>query len=513
MNVRRLASVLTGLLLLAALTATMPATATTRPIRAAGAVPSTPERVRWRLQLAADYSLHSPGIGPDGTIYVAMSNGRLYAVSAQGTTRWVFQAGLGGGIHGPVAVGADGSIYVAAMVPASTGSGNTGAIISLRPDGTQRWLFETGDFMIAGPNIGPDGNIYAVTDLLGIGLFSLTPSGLLRFHTGSFTEYGSLGEEIAFGPNRLYFNFDMFGVGPARLFAYDLSGNLVFEATGVSGGAQPATGPNGNVVTPTFPTGVGLSLGAFAPNGTRLWSYYEFPGNVQTAADVGPDNTAYSSRNLSTLLALDAAGQVRWRYVDPGILFEPAVTPSGSLVFVPGRVTYGEPGFFLGVSAAGQPLWRVDLPDEPGFEPYGQLVPMSRPVFSPDGGTAYVVTDVAGDGSTGEYSFLYAIDVTSGGGGGGVPAAPTSLVATGVSTSQVTLTWTDASSNESGFSIERCTGRRCTAFSVVGQVGPNVTSFSNTGLSARTQYRYRVRAFNSAGSSAYSNVAAVRTLR
>jgi hypothetical protein len=476
-------------------------------------VPSAPERVRWRLQLAADYSLHSPGIGPDGTIYVAMSNGKLYAVSPQGTTHWVFPAGLGGGVHGPVAVGADGSIYVAAMVPASTGSGTTGAIISLNPDGTERWRFDAGDFMIAGPNIGPDGNVYAVTDLLGIGLFSLTPAGQLRFHTGAFTEYGSLGEEIVFGPNRLYFDFDMFGVGPARLFAYDLNGNFVFEATGVSGGEQPATGPNGNVLTPTFPIGAGLSLGAFGPNGARLWNFYEFPGNVQTAADVGPDNTAYSSRNLSTLLALDAAGQVRWRYVDTGILFEPAVTPSGSLVFVPGRVTYGQPGFFLGVSTAGQPLWRVDLPDEPGFEPYGQLVPMSRPVFSRDGGTAYVVTDVAGDGPTDEYSFLYAIDVTGSGGGGGTPAAPTSLAGTAVSASRIDLTWTDASGNESGFTIERCAGRRCTAFAVVGQVGPNVTTFANTGLSARTQYRYRVRAFNSAGNSGYSNVAAARTLR
>ena len=190
------------------------------------------------------------------------------------------------------------------MVPSSTGTGNDGAIISLNPDGTQRWLFETGDFMIAGPNIGPDGNVYAVTDLLGIGLFSLTPSGQLRFHTGRFTEYGSLGQEIVFGGNQLYFDFDMFGVGPARLFGYDLSGTFRFEATGVSGGEQAATGPNGNVVVPTFPMGTGLSLGAFGPDGSWLWNYYEFPGNVQSPADVGPDdNTSYSARK-----PLDAAG-------------------------------------------------------------------------------------------------------------------------------------------------------------------------------------------------------------
>ena len=75
--------------------------------------------------------------------------------------------------------------------------------------------------------------------------------------------------------------------------------------------------------------------------------------------------------------------------------------------------------------------FRVDLPDEPGFEPYGQLVPMTRPVFSPDGNTAYMVTDVAGDGLN-PYSFLYAIDVAPSSGGNTPPAV--SLVATSPTT-------------------------------------------------------------------------------
>ncbi|MGH7693388.1 MAG: PKD domain-containing protein, partial [Gemmatimonadaceae bacterium] len=44
-----------------------------------------------------------------------------------------------------------------------------------------------------------------------------------------------------------------------------------------------------------------------------------------------------------------------------------------------------------------------------------QLVPTTRPVFTPDGNTAYMVTDVAGDGASAKpYSFLYAIDVSTG---------------------------------------------------------------------------------------------------
>jgi hypothetical protein len=75
------------------------------------------------------------------------------------------------------------------------------------------------------------------------------------------------------------------------------------------------------------------------------------------------------------------------------------------------------------------------------------------------------------------------------------------------------LTWTDNSTNEQGFKIERCQGNGCSNFAQIAQTAANVTSFSNTGLATNTRYRYRVRAFNLSGDSGYSNIAAARTLR
>jgi predicted secreted protein len=94
-----------------------------------------------------------------------------------------------------------------------------------------------------------------------------------------------------------------------------------------------------------------------------------------------------------------------------------------------------------------------------------------------------------------------------------VPNAPSNLAATAASRSQINLTWTDNSTNETGFKIERCKGSSCTNFAQIATVGANVTSYSNTGLSANTTYRYRVRAYNAAGNSAYSNIAAATTPR
>jgi len=86
----------------------------------------------------------------------------------------------------------------------------------------------------------------------------------------------------------------------------------------------------------------------------------------------------------------------------------------------------------------------------------------------------------------------------------GVPATPTSLNATAVSSSQIDLSWTDASTNETGFRVERAPGGT-TSFTEITTVGANVTTYQNTSLSASTSYSYRIRAYNTAGNSGYSN--------
>jgi alpha-tubulin suppressor-like RCC1 family protein len=91
------------------------------------------------------------------------------------------------------------------------------------------------------------------------------------------------------------------------------------------------------------------------------------------------------------------------------------------------------------------------------------------------------------------------------------PAAPTSLVARAASRNQINLTWADRSSNEQGFRIERKIGSA--AWVEIAQVGANTTSFASTGLMPNTTYRYRVRAFNTGGTSAYATSTAVKTPR
>jgi hypothetical protein len=66
------------------------------------------------------------------------------------------------------------------------------------------------------------------------------------------------------------------------------------------------------------------------------------------------------------------------------------------------------------------------------------------------------------------------------------------------------LTWADNSNNEDGFKIERAIGSGGT-FSQIALAGVNVTSYTDSSVTTGTTYCYRVRAYNAAGDSSYSN--------
>src|ERR1017187_6634306 len=92
--------------------------------------------------------------------------------------------------------------------------------------------------------------------------------------------------------------------------------------------------------------------------------------------------------------------------------------------------------------------------------------------------------------------------------------APSGLTATTASTNQINLSWTDNSSNETTFRIERAPDNAGSpgTWSEIATVTSNVTTYSDTNLSPSATYWYRVRAHNAAGDSAYSNQSSATTL-
>jgi len=93
---------------------------------------------------------------------------------------------------------------------------------------------------------------------------------------------------------------------------------------------------------------------------------------------------------------------------------------------------------------------------------------------------------------------------------GTAPSAPSNLTLNVISSEQINLNWQDNSDNEDGFKIERKIEGG--TYSQIQEVGPNINTFNDTGLTPDTKYYYRVRAFNSFGHSGYSNEKNATTL-
>jgi IPT/TIG domain/PQQ-like domain len=347
-------------------------------------------RIAWRFDVDAMYIQSRPVTGTDGTVYANDIAGHLYALTPDGGLKWV----LNGAGDAGIAIGPDNTVYV----------GSTSAITSVNADGTIKWQFTQipGSLILLGPGVGPDGNIYAVATS-GIGIFSLTPQGQLRWtlpeaYDRAIVDY----QELSFGPSAsgdlMYFHANHHFKGVS------LDGKLVFTIVG--DGSQPVVGPDGTVYTHNGGTAAGGVLGAYAPSGSLLSTFYVSPNNVRTNPEVGPNGAVYVGWNLSYLYALSPKLVQLWKYTDSGILQDPIASPLGTLVFVAGQPNYGQPGFFSAVGARrGRLLWKVSLPLENGLPIY----PFSRARFSPDGTKAYISAIISG---VYDHSFLYAVSTS-----------------------------------------------------------------------------------------------------
>ena len=133
----------------------------------------------------------------------------------------------------------------------------------------------------------------------------------------------------------------------------------------------------------------------------------------------------------------------------------------------------------------------------------------------PTTGVYYVrVRNASGNGGCADYD--YQLAVVSGAGSPGLPNPPSTLTATPQGFNQVDLAWSDNSSNEQGFKIERfgCYGTSTwciLGWQQIAAVGAGTTSYQDTGLACGRNYAYRVRAYNANGNSAYDNTASTTT--
>jgi len=89
------------------------------------------------------------------------------------------------------------------------------------------------------------------------------------------------------------------------------------------------------------------------------------------------------------------------------------------------------------------------------------------------------------------------------------PAAPTNLAGS-LAGRRVTLTWTDNSNNETGFTVQQANNSAFTGATSTN-VAANTPTWRSGNLARRTTYWFQVRSYNGLGTSAWSNVFSITT--
>lgn len=249
----------------------------------------------------------------------------------------------------------------------------------------------------------------------------------------------------------------------------------------------------------------------YAP-ATNIWA------TISRAAPMFPGGIVYevAAAPISThgVIMFMSFGQIRLYKHAAGVADVTAPSAPSGLTVTPFSSSQLNLSWTASTDAIGVTGYRVER-SPAGCGSFTEVGTPSGTTFNDTGRTAsttycYKVraTDAAGNlsgYSSNVSGTTLAADTTA-------PSIPTNLIAAATSASQINLTWTASTDavGVTGYRLERCTPAACVNFLEIGT--PPANSFSDTGLTASTLYRYRVRATDAAGNlSGYSTISQATT--
>jgi WD40 repeat protein len=268
---------------------------------------------------------------PEDNVYAVGSAGREAVVSltSAGQLRWSRTGPLGFPLDGATIIrGHDGNLYVGGQDDSIL------AVISLTPDGTERWTYRRPGYDPSALLCGPDGNIYVAcaTRELGFTVVSLTPDGALRWARGVSAEMHPVAQALAADRDgNIYACGLLDGISVVSFtpdgvqrwtWHRDYSPGAEWGVCGV------ACDSRGNVLVALYTSFPGdgypvthLAVARLSNTGEEQWIYHD-PSNNEYARGgiaiaVGPDDNVYCAGSpdawKAVVLSLDGSGALRWQ--------------------------------------------------------------------------------------------------------------------------------------------------------------------------------------------------------
>ncbi|MFP3872119.1 MAG: InlB B-repeat-containing protein [Candidatus Aenigmatarchaeota archaeon] len=258
-------------------------------------------REDWRHATGSRIS-SSPVIGSNDTIYVANTDGYIYALYPEnGTEKWDYRTDNEAEIRSSPAIGENETIYF---------SDRGGYLHAIHPNGTEAWdqPYEAeDDIEYSSPSIGKDGTIY-FGDRSGYLHAVYSENGTRRwaYRTDNEAEIRSspaIGENgtIYFGDRGGYLH----AIHPNGTEAWDQP----YEAEDNIEYSSPSIAENGTIY-------IGDRDGflhAVHPNGTENWMY-ETGNDIESSPAIGESGTIYIGDRDGLLHAVHPNGTEKWTY-------------------------------------------------------------------------------------------------------------------------------------------------------------------------------------------------------
>jgi len=323
--------------------------------------PAWPQ-LRWRYPTSSCAVVESsPAIAGDGTIYIGSFDGYLYAIRPDGSLKWRYKTG--DRTYSSPAIADDGTIHVGS---------HDNYLYAIYPDGSLRWRYATSGGE-SSPAIGGDGIIYFGSD--DDYLYAIYPDGTLRWRYETEDDVES--SPAIGGDGTIYV-----GSSDGYLYAIHPHGSLRwrYETEGQVK-SSPATGADGTIYVGSHDG----YLYAIHPDGSLRWRY-ETESWIESSPAIGGDGTVYVGSSDSYLYAIQPGGALRWRYDTEGYIGKSSPAIGGD-----GTVYIGSSdGYLYAIHSDGSLRWRYKIGDSV----------YSSPAIGADG-AIYVGSDD---------TFLYAIE-------------------------------------------------------------------------------------------------------
>lgn len=256
----------------------------------------------------------SPTLGPDGTIYVADSQGRLLALGRDGRPKW---SDAGDDISSSLVVMSDGTIYGAGF-----------NLVAFNSKGTLKWSYKPSRETTNGEitsllAVAPDGTIYAEANPL---LLAINPNGSLKWSHRLEGEDSSIRTLAIASDGTIYMGEDN-----GKLYAIDSSGHLNWTFAARNVNVAAAIGRDGTIYV------AGDKLYALTPSGKVKWSYVTGQGDEAGAEQpcIDANGTTYflTPEPHHNLIALNSDGALKWSHKmqDYTEYTSPSIGPDGGL--------------------------------------------------------------------------------------------------------------------------------------------------------------------------------------